>query len=394
MFRKMPVILIFISILFFLFGSHLPVELKQFFYAISLTIRSLILFLLPLIVFSLLFQSSVVLKGKATVVFLFTLVLIVLSNFFSTFLSRYVGLFVYDFDLSILAPKKSVELLPLWSFYIPKWIQNDEAMLLGAFFGIISSRFFQKFSEKLFSCFQFISSKLLQFILCLIPFFLTGFIVKLEFDGMLGCIVHDYSKILLVIILAQFLYLFFAYFYFSGFRFPLLMQFLSNLFPAAVSGLSTMSSAASMPLTIMGAEKNAKNKDLVRFVIPATVNIHLVGDCIAIPILAYAVLKSYGVEAPTFLNYLVFNFYFVLAKFSVAAVPGGGILVMLPILEKYLGFHSDMLSLITALYLLFDPIITCVNILGNGAFSQGLDQLFKHRWSNFSSNKKNRGFLD
>lgn len=67
--------------------------------------------------------------------------------------------------------------------------------------------------------------------------------------------------------------------------------------------------------------------------------------------------------------------YFVLAKFSVAAVPGGGILVMLPILEAYLGLNGEMLSLITALYLLFDPVITCANILGNGAFAQGLADL-------------------
>ena len=75
------------------------------------------------------------------------------------------------------------------------------------------------------------------------------------------------------------------------------------------------------------------------------------------------------------MNYLIFASYFVLAKFSVAAVPGGGILVMLPILESYLGFDSGMLSLITALYILFDPIITCANVFGNGAFSMGLTQV-------------------
>jgi Na+/H+-dicarboxylate symporter len=72
---------------------------------------------------------------------------------------------------------------------------------------------------------------------------------------------------------------------------------------------------------------------------------------------------------PSFFVYGVFALYFVLAKFSVAAIPGGGILVMLPILEKYLGFNAEMMSLITALYILFDPVITCANVMGNGAFS-------------------------
>jgi Na+/H+-dicarboxylate symporter len=105
------------------------------------------------------------------------------------------------------------------------------------------------------------------------------------------------------------------------------------------------------------------------------VNIHLIGDCFAIPIFAFAIMKSFGIAEPAFASYLIFAGYFVMAKFSVAAVPGGGILVMLPILETYLGFNGEMLSLITALYILFDPLITSANVLGNGGFAMGIGNL-------------------
>ena len=124
-----------------------------------------------------------------------------------------------------------------------------------------------------------------------------------------------------------------------------------------------------MPLTLNGTEKNSANPLLARSIISATVNIHLIGDCFAIPIFAFAILKSFGLPNPDLSTYLVFAGYFVFAKFSVAAVPGGGILVMLPILEKHLGFKPEMLSLITALYILFDPVITSANVMGNGAFA-------------------------
>jgi Na+/H+-dicarboxylate symporter len=94
------------------------------------------------------------------------------------------------------------------------------------------------------------------------------------------------------------------------------------------------------------------------------------------------------------LYYLIFAFHFVIAKFSVAAIPGGGIIVMIPILEKYLGFNSDMSSLITALYILFDPIITGINVLGNGAFAKVIDKLIRLTPANFlrkASNQKQRG---
>ncbi|BDU61517.1 hypothetical protein HM2_06850 [Candidatus Rickettsia kotlanii] len=103
--------------------------------------------------------------------------------------------------------------------------------------------------------------------------------------------------------------------------------------PVSIGGFSAMSSVISMPLSIIGAENN---KALARTVVPITVNIHLVGDCFATPILAYAILKSYGLAEPTLFNYFIFTFYFILAKFLVAAIPGSAIIVMLPILEQYL----------------------------------------------------------
>ena len=48
---------------------------------------------------------------------------------------------------------------------------------------------------------------------------------------------------------------------------------------------------------------------------------------------------------------------------------------MLPILAAYLGFNVEMLSLITALYVLFDPVITCANVFGNGGFALVISKL-------------------
>jgi Na+/H+-dicarboxylate symporter len=218
-------------------------------------------------------------------------------------------------------------------------------------------------------------NKVLQAILWVIPLFITGFVIKMNHDAVIGYIFANYSIIFLLIASALFSYIAFMYFVFNNLNISCAIKSVQNMLPAAIAGFGSMSSAAAMPLTILGAEKNSSHPDLARSFIPVTVNIHLVGDCFAIPIFAFAVMKSFGVEEPMFLSYLIFALYFVLAKFSVAAVPGGGILVMLPILESYLGFDADMLSLITALYILFDPVITCANVLGNGGFAKGLEKL-------------------
>jgi Na+/H+-dicarboxylate symporter len=130
-----------------------------------------------------------------------------------------------------------------------------------------------------------------------------------------------------------------------------------------------MSSAATMTFTLAATEKNMGDEQFAGLVIPATVNIHLMGDALAIPILALAVLSLSGMPLPTFENYLLFAVYFCLAKFSVAGIPGGGIIVMLPILQKYLGLTPEMASLLTTIYIIQDPIFTSANVMGNGAFA-------------------------
>jgi Na+/H+-dicarboxylate symporter len=95
-------------------------------------------------------------------------------------------------------------------------------------------------------------------------------------------------------------------------------------------------------------------------------------------------MKNFGLSEPTFAAYFIFALYFVMAKFSVAAIPGGGMIVMLPILESHLGFTSEMSLLITALYMMFDPIASGANVFGNGAFSQ----LLERGWNGFAKHKR------
>jgi len=225
---------------------------------------------------------------------------------------------------------------------------------------------------------EVIIEKILKGTVLIVPLFIVGFIVKLQHDGVIGVIIKDYATIFTIIALAQYGYILLLYFIISKGCVQKFINHVKGMLPAVMCGFSTMSSAASMPLTIMGVETDAKSKDLARSVVPATVNIHLIGDCFAIPIFAYAVLKSFGVAEPSFYSYLIFAFYFMLAKFSVAAIPGGGIIVMLPILDMYLGFSGEMMSLITALYILFDPVITSANIFGNGAFAKIMDMGFSN----------------
>ncbi len=380
MFRKLPIVLIVLILTLVLITPFLSYETKQILYAISLTVKSGILMILPIIIFSLLFATMVNLSKNASSIIFLILACVCCSNFISTFLSHYVGGWVYDFNFSLISPHESTSLNPAWHFEFPKFIANDKAMFLGIFLGSILSRFKINMAQKIAKHLDWLTSKILQGFIILIILFVSGFVVKMQYDGTIQTIFHDYKMIFLVIFTAQFGYLLLAYAALNYFKPRDFFNNIKNMLPAALAGFSTMSSASVMPLTIVGAEMNATQKPLVRSIIPATVNIHLVGDCFAIPIFAFAVMKSFGMPMPSLIAYLTFTFYFIVAKFSVAAIPGGGIIVMLPILETYLGFNGEMLSLMTALYILFDPVITSANVMGNGMFAKLIDRLTTVSW--------------
>lgn len=379
MFRKMPFVLLLIAILIVLLDKFISLQVYQVLYAISLTIKSLIISLLPLIIFGLLFRAAITLAHNATKIIGLILIGVCCSSLLALFVSYIIGGWVYNFNLSIFLPKDIQGLEAAWIFEFPKLISNDKAMFAGIVFGILTNwnklKIINKFMIQASVKLEWLIFKFFKLFIYLIPLFVAGFIAKLQYDGVVFKLIRDYTLIFTIIVLAEFCYLFIAYFWINNFKIKQLYFNFKNMLPAAISGFTTMSSAASMPLSIVGAENNAKLKDLARSIIPATVNIHLIGDCFTTPILAYAILKNYAIAEPLFLDYVIFIFYFIVAKFSVAGIPGGGIIVMLPILEAYLGFNSEMMSLITALYILFDPVNTCVNVFGNGAFAKMIDNV-------------------
>jgi len=367
---KGPLILLVVLFFSLLFGRFVPVAFKALAYGVSLTIKEVLIFVLPVLIFSFVFSSMVNLQRRAMQFVLLIVPLVCLSNFTSTWLAYLCGSLFIPHGIAVSSfTELSSNLASLWDFKLPKLVSNDSALLLGFILGLTSAFKFpdrsKGWSEKLTNLSNGVLNK---FFVPIMPIFILGFTLKLEHDQVLQALCQNYLGIFLIIFSAAFGYILLVYGAMAGFKIKLWRQYLSNMWPAALAGFTTMSSAAAMPLTLLAAEKNTSQPEISGPVIPATVNIHLVGDCFAIPIFALAIMLSFGNGFPDASAYAVFVLYFVLAKFAVAGVPGGGILVMLPVLEQHLGFSSEMLSLITALYIIFDPVVTSANVLGNGGF--------------------------
>ena len=371
---------LFVLALFFAFflSDCISINTKSFFYAISVTIKDVLIFFLPFVIFALVFSSIIKVGVKAMKYIAVIIPLICCSNAISTILTYFCSIGIINIGLveKIESVRSNITTLePLFEVTIHNLFPNDIALLSGMICGLLLSFINRKAGTNISKIFDKFTGSFFKLLGPVMPLFVMGTAIKLQHEGVLSVIMTKYISILIAFVISAYSYVVLQCFALSGFNIRKTFEYIKNMLQAVVTAFGSMSSAAALPLSIKAAEKNITNKANAGIIVPSSVNIHLVGDCFFIPMIAISVMISFGMVVPTFSNYLIFVLHFVLAKFAVAAVPGGGLLVMLPVMQKYLGMTPDMLALVTALYILFDPVITACNVMGNGSLAITFDKI-------------------
>lgn len=376
----LPFILFLVLILPLFLGRFITPEIKSFMYSISLSMKAGLLFVLPFIIFSFVFSAIMNLKSGAFKFIITLISMVYLSNCAAIFTGFSVGsLLLNKLSISAQTPVAAEHALDaLWFLDIKPLISNQFALMAGFGLGILLSfkkhPQMQQFAKKLNLSANWFLKKIF---IPLLPIFILGFVFKLEHEGMLSVALKTYAPVFLIVVGTQLSYVILLYMIVSKFSLPTFWRYIRNVLPASITGFSTLSSAATMPLLILCTEKNLPKPELADMVIPATINTHTIGSAIGITILSLSTLLAFGHELPTFLEFFEFGIVYALAKFAVAAVPGGAIIVVAPLLETYLHFSSEMIGLITAFYMLFDPFGTATNVTCNGFFPIAFSKLYK-----------------
>jgi Na+/H+-dicarboxylate symporter len=372
--KLLPVQLVLCIVVAFLIGTNLNQTTVQFFYSISLAFKDVLMFVLPVVIFSYITAALLSLEQRAPLLLASILILLTLSNALAVFISYGVSIALLP---SFIQPSTTVLSLtslrtiePLWEWVLPTLISPDKAMLTGISFGLFFNFFrvptINSFTLKLRDS---VNSILHRTLIPFLPLYVFGFVLKLQYEGSLGLLVHSYAQVFIMTVTLILTYLSLFYLVGSGFQPRKALRSIQTMFPAGITAFCTMSSAATMPVTIEATEKNLKNPAFADLIIPTTVNNHLIGDALGLPLMGLAILLVNGQPFPALAAYAIFVVYFCLAKFSTAGIPGGGVIVLLPVLQTHMGLTPEMLSLITTLYILQDSIFTSANVMGNGAFA-------------------------
>lgn len=367
--------------LVFLFGNTLSAKIIQLFYSISLVFKSCLEAFLPFMILAFVLTGILSFKKNAPKVLAVMIGLIFSSNGLIALLAYAVARLVIPL---VACNVSSVSLVadnvvePLFTFKLPVLLSSEKALLFSVVIGIVLSFLsLQPVEDGLNKFKNIVETILKKGFIPLLPLYVFGFLLKVHHEGMFGALFSHYGGAFLLIVSTQIVYLLWLYFVAAGFSFSRSWSAIQTALPSYVTAFSTMSSTVTIPVSVEAAHKNTGNKPLAQIAMPIMANVHLLGDSISTPLLAMVTMSLFLGCLPTFGVYAAFVFYFCTAMFAVSGIPGGGIIIMTPILISQLGFTPEMVSIITTLYFLLDAFGTAANVMGDGALVIIVDKVLK-----------------
>lgn len=270
-----------------------------------------------------------------------------------------------------LAPGEQKEFSPFLTLKIPPLMDVMTALALSFIFGLA----IQKLNLATFRSFagegrNVIELFLVRVVIPLLPFYIAGEFTKLAAEGQAMHIIGTFLVVLCLAIGLHFLWLCVLYIL-AGIRSGKApWKLLKTMLPAYLTALGTMSSAATIPVTLRQAKKAGVPSHVADFTIPLCANIHLSGSAITISTCTLALMFLTNHHVPATLGTFL-PFILVLGIVMVAApgAPGGAVLSALGVLQSMLHFNDAQCALMIALYLAQDSFGTACNVTGDGALS-------------------------
>lgn len=208
-----------------------------------------------------------------------------------------------------------------------------------------------------------------------LPFYIAGVFADMTVKGTVFSTLKTFTLVLVLIVALHWLWLTFQFISTGALLGRSPLKLLKTMLPAYVTALGTMSSAASLPVTLRQTEQNGVKKPIANFVVPLCANIHMSGSAISITSVCVAVILVTGnATVPSFIEALPFIGMLGITMVAAPGAPGGAVMAAVGLLGSMMGFTEAMIGLQIALHLAQDGFGTACNITGDGALALWVDK--------------------
>ena len=343
-------------------------------------------FFVPIVVLSLVMPGIIELGGKASKMLIAAIIICYSSMVFIGFVSMMLGFsFIPTFFSSITEIEITSEFFHYEGF-LPKlltpFFDVVGAIVLAFSFGIAASSLktntFKDVAREIEAC---VYKILNSFVIPILPLYIGCIFAKLSAGGELLSNLQNFAFVIIGIFIIANTYMLLILFVGSLLTKRNFFTVVKAYIPAYFVAFGTQSSKATIPVTLLSAEKLNVSKEVREFGIPLLSTINLTGSMVT---QIFGAIAIYYVFTGKLIDLsLISSYIFIVATILLAApgIPGGEPVATKPLLISFLGFPPGIAEIMFTLGIANDSFATSVNVGGDGGIVLILDRLYK-KWFN------------
>ena len=262
---------------------------------------------------------------------------------------------------------------------IPPLLSIMSALAMAFIFGLgIAATNAERLHQVFYEGRSVIEKLLVTLIIPLLPFYIAGVFAELAAAGTVFQTLRTFGAVLVLAISLHWTWIIIMFLVAGLFIGRSPFGLIRNMLPAYFTALGTMSSAATIPVTLQCARNNGVKDEIASFTVPLCATTHLAGSTVTIVACAVAVMVLHDALAiPSLLSMLPFIFMLGIVMLAAPGVPGGAVMAAVGLLGSMLGFGETAVALMIALYMAQDSFGTACNVTGDGAIALMIDEASK-----------------
>ena len=352
----------------------------QILMSIKQILGQVIFYAVPLVIVGFITPAITGLKQNANKLLTTALIIAYVSSIGAAFMSMIAGYIIIP-NLNILTDVAGTKELPeiLFSLNIPPIFPVMTALVTSIIFGLAIIWTKSELMEKLFIEFNNIMMVVVQKIIVpILPFFVASTFATLAYEG---AIIHQFPvfiKAIVIVMIMHFIWLAVLYSIGGTISKSNPLEVLKHYGPAYLTAVGTMSSAATLPVSLECARKSSVlDREIVDFAIPIGATIHLCGSVLTEVFFVMIVSKILTGNIPPVGTMVIFILLLGIFAIGAPGVPGGTVMASLGIIISVLGFDQSGTALMLTIFALQDSFGTTCNVTGDGAIALMLTGLYK-----------------
>ncbi len=340
----------------------------------------IIFFVVPFVVLAFIGPAIIRLGANASKMLFTGVALAYISSVGAAFFAYLGGLAIFDW---LNVPEKSVAAgreMPniLFKFAIPQLMGVMTALTIALLFGLAILWSKSKTLETIWNEFEQCVLMIVQHVVIpLLPFFIAATFCILGYEGLLTEQLPIFAKIIIVAIIGHFIWMAFLYIIGGIISGSNPFEVVRHYVPAYLTAVGTMSSAATLPVSLSCARKSkVLSRETVDFMIPLGATVHLCGSVLTETLFILVISQILYGHVPEPGTMILFILLFGFFAVGAPGVPGGTVMASLAIVISVLGFNEEGTALLIAIFALQDSFGTACNVTSDGALALMIEGIF------------------